>query len=182
MFDSWPDWYLCVPYECSLSLLGYGKSFCKGFFFAPVFSLAECARLNVFHDKNPCISVKKNLRIPIFTFWPTWVLQLSYKLWDFQFLVYIWGLCFSFNTVKTCGFIFCLFCFKCRPVCLPFYRRNFCYFWCKIRVSKCPCFLLRIFLSLCTYQRLPLCSVIHSSAFLYFEENVLGWILNYLCP
>lgn len=71
---------------------------------------------------------------------------VRYKLGDFQFLVYVWGCCFNFFSFKPVS-LFSAFSVLKVDLCLPFYSRNLCYFWCKTRVSKCPCFLLRIFLS-----------------------------------
>lgn len=156
----------------------------RGIFLKRVFCsslcLAEYGKMNVLHVQNPGIRVNKILRIPVFTFWPTWALLLSYKLWHFQFLVYIWGPFFRFNTMKTCGFIFCLFCFKSRPVSaflqkepllLLVYDQSV-----KVPMFSSPNFFLSFYL-----PKAALCNVIHSSASLRFEENILGWILNYLC-
>lgn len=84
---------------------------------------------------NICIHLLTNLNTAV-----------HYKLGDFQFLVYVWGRCFNFFSFKPVG-LFSAFSVLKVDLCLPFYRRNRCYFCCKTRIPKCPCFLLRIFLS-----------------------------------
>lgn len=139
---SGPDWCLDVPYACSLSLLGKAGVFVKRMFCSSS-CLAAHAIMNVLHDQNPGISVNKILGIHLLTNLNT---AVRYKLGDFQFLVYVWGRCFNFFSFKPVG-LFSAFSVLKVDLCLPFYSRNLCYFWCKTRVSKCPCFLLRIFLS-----------------------------------
>lgn len=129
---------------CIQSLFWEEGNLCENGFCSSL-CLAARAVMKLFHEQNQA-SVKINPGNACIHLLTQQCAAVSYILQNFQFLLRVWGPCFDFNMIKTCGFIFCLSFFVLKiGLCLPCYRRNLCYLWCKPGFQSASVFLWELF-------------------------------------